>query len=61
MKVGDLVKTTCFGPSTKTVGEMGLLVRRWEGLTGCWEVYFPGTGKVHIITLPGLELVDESR
>ena len=61
MNPGDLIKTTCFGPSTKTVGELGVLVRRWEGLTSCWEVYFPGTGKVHIIALAGLELVDESR
>ena len=61
MKPGDLVKTTGFGPSTKTVGELGVLVRRWEGMTYCWEVYFPGAGKIHIIALAGLELVDESR
>ena len=61
MQAGDLVKTTGFGPSKKTVGELGVLGRMWEGMTYCWEVYFHGTGKIHIIALAGLELVDENR
>ena len=61
MQAGDVVKTTGFWPSKKTVGELGGLVRRWEGMTYCWEVYFHGTGRIHIIALAGLELVDENR
>ncbi len=60
MQAGNLVKTKCFGPSTNTVGELGVLVR--PCITGVgWIVFFAGTGKNHLIARDGLELVDESR
>ena len=58
MKVGDLVKTTCFGPKG-SVGEIGVLLKEtWEG--DCWEIYFNGI--VRIYAKDGLKVVtDESR
>jgi len=61
MKIGDLVKTKCFGPSAKTVGEIGVLVRRFPRIIGTWEVFFSGTGQTHLIAQDGLELANESR
>jgi len=57
MKVGDLVKTLCFGPAGR-VGEVGLVVghSRWSH---CWQVLFGNELKV--IAESGLESINEGR
>jgi len=63
MKVGDLVKTTGFGPDG-SCGEIGLLIHRSRyrqrpRLRWCWEVLF--NSGVHVVAEDGLEVVNESR
>ena len=58
MKVGDLVKTKCFGPSG-AVGEVGMIIRRYPRMIKCWEVLFGSV--IRIIAQDGLEVFSESR
>ena len=58
MKVGDLVKTTGFGPDG-SCGEMGLLIRRQPRIRKCWEVLF--SSGVHVVAEDGLEVVSAGR
>ena len=58
MKRGDLVKTKCFGPNG-TVGEVGIIVRRFPRIVKCWEVLIAGC--LQVIAQDGLELVNEAR
>ena len=52
MKVGELVKTTGFGPNGR-VGEVGVIVRKFPRIRACWEVYFNGV--VIVVAEDGLE------
>jgi hypothetical protein len=54
VKVGDLVKTTCFGPHGR-VGEIGLVVEKFPRIINCWWVLFNG-GK-HVIAEEALVLL----
>ena len=58
MKRGDLVKTKCFGPNG-TVGEVGIIVRRFPRIVKYWEVLIGGC--LQVIAQDGLELVNETR
>ena len=58
MKVGDLVKTTGYGPKG-SVGEVGLIVREFPRIVRCWEVLFGST--LRVVAQDGLELINESR
>ena len=58
MKVGDLVKTTGYGPKG-FVGEVGLIIRKFPRIVRCWEVLFGSTLKV--IAQDGLEVINENR
>ncbi len=58
MKVGDLVKTTCFGPKGE-VGEVGMIIRRSPRMIKCWEVLFGSV--IRVIGQDGLEVISESR
>ena len=58
MKVGDLVKTTGFGPNYG-VGELGVLVKDDGRGMKCWVVFF--THSTQVVTEPELEVVNENR
>ena len=58
MKVGDLVKTTGYGPKG-FVGEVGLIVREFPRIVRCWEVLFGSM--LRVVAQDGLEVVSESR
>ena len=58
MQVGDLVKTTCYGPKG-FVGEVGLIIREFPRIVNCWEVLFGST--LRVVAQDGLELINESR
>ena len=58
MKVGDLVKTKCYGPKG-SVGEVGIIIREFPRIVRCWEVLFGNT--LRVIDQDGLELFHESR
>ena len=58
MKVGDLVKTTGFGPNY-SVGELGVLVKEYGRTMKCWVVLF--THSTQVVTEPELEVVNENR
>ena len=62
MKLGDLVKTTGFGPHGR-LGEIGLVVRQWARIRKCWEVLFfeHSNGGIHVFPEDGLEAMNESR
>ena len=53
MQIGDLVKTTGFGPNGH-VGEVGVIVRESPRVRRCWEVYFNGV--VRVVAQDGLEV-----
>jgi hypothetical protein len=57
MKVGDLVKTICFGPAG-TLGELGIVVGHSEW-SHCWRVLFGN--ELKDIAESGLEVINESR
>jgi len=60
VKVGDLVKTTGFGPNG-SVGEVGLILRASQHLmlstVRCWEVLFGST--LMVFAQDGLEAISE--
>jgi hypothetical protein len=58
MKIGDLVKTTGFGPNY-SVGELGVLVKEYGRAMKCWVVFF--THSTQVVTEPELEVVNENR
>ena len=58
MKVGDLVKTTGFGPRG-AVGEIGMIIREFPRIARCWEVLFGDV--LRVIAQDGLEVINESR
>jgi len=58
VKVGDLVKTTGFGPNY-SVGELGVLVKEYGRVMKCWVVFF--THSTQVVTEPELEVVNENR
>jgi hypothetical protein len=57
-KVGDIVKTKCFGPSG-SVGEFGLIIKPHARIIRCWKVLFGNIATV--VSEGGLEVVSESR
>ena len=58
MKVGDLVKTTGFGPNY-SVGELGVLVKEYGRIMKCWVVFF--THSTQVVAEDGLEVINENR
>ena len=58
MKVGDLVRTTCFGPGG-SVGEIGMLLRKADRIINCWVVMFDNEEMV--VAREGLKVISESR
>ncbi len=58
MKVGDLVRTKCFGPAG-SVGEIGMLVRKDDAIINCWVVMFGST--MQVLAREGLEVINGSR
>ena len=58
MKIGDLVKTTGFGPRYG-VGEVGVLIKEYGRIIRCWVVLFAdGT---EVVAADGLEVINEGR
>jgi hypothetical protein len=55
MKIGDLVKTTCFGPRY-SVGEVGVLIKEYGRIVRCWVVLFGNTTEV--VAQDGLEVIN---
>ena len=58
MKAGDLIKTTCFGPSGK-LGEVGIVVQLHWDIPRVWKVMFGGQSAW--LVQDGLEVINESR
>lgn len=58
-KVGDIVKTKCFGPKG-SVGEVGLIIKPANTRLNAWEVLFRGSAIMRIAGC-GLEVVSASR
>ena len=59
MKIGDLVKTTVFGPRY-SVGEVGVLVKEYgRMIRRCWVVLF--TDGTEVVSQDGLEVISEYR
>ena len=58
-KVGDIVKTKCFGPKG-SVGEVGLIIKPHPRIVSTWEVLFRGSTIMRIAGC-GLEVVSASR
>ena len=58
MKIGDLVKTTCFGPRYSR-GEVGIVIKAYGRFIRCWVVLFAdGT---EVVAADGLEVINEGR
>jgi hypothetical protein len=55
VKVGDLVKTTGYGPRDGGTGEIGIIIREYVRIRRCWEVLFEGV--IHVIAQDGLEVI----
>ena len=58
MKIGDLVKTTGFGPRY-SMGEVGVLVKEYGRIIRCWVVLF--TDGTEGVSQDGLEVISEYR
>ncbi len=58
MKIGDLVKTTGFGPRY-SIGEVGVLVKEYGRIIRCWVVFFADGSEV--VSQDGLEVINENR
>ena len=58
MKVGDLIKTTCFGPRGN-VGEVGVIIKAYPRMIKCWEILFGST--LRVIAEDGLKVINEAR
>ena len=57
MKIGDLVKTTGFGPRYG-VGEVGVVIKAYGRIIRCWVVLFAdGT---EVVAADGLEIINEA-
>ena len=57
MKIGDLVKTTCFGPRYSR-GEIGVFIKAYGRIVRCWVVLFGNTTEV--VAADGLEVINEA-
>jgi hypothetical protein len=55
MKIGDLVKTTCFGPRYSR-GEIGVVIKAYGRIIRCWVVLFGDTTEV--VAQDGLEVIN---
>ena len=55
MKIGDLVKTSCFGPRYSR-GEVGVLVKPYGRVPRCWVVLFGNVEEV--VAVDGLDLIN---
>ena len=57
MKIGDLVKTTCFGPRYSR-GEVGVVIKAYGRIIRCWVVLFADSTEV--VAADGLEVINEA-
>jgi len=55
VKIGDLVKTSCFGPRYSR-GEVGVLVKPYGRVPRCWVVLFGNVAEV--VAVDGLDLIN---